>query len=146
MILRDTEKAIQGLLQAAISDVIGNPKIVPVYLSDADLVKASMPYVVIQCVESTEEITPGSGIFKVDGNLVFRSHTKETPPEMRQKVLDSINNFAYDSTAAKLSTVPGFHCHGWYPTTGQMMTDNDRKSTEYQMRYWVYCMSLDQLA
>jgi hypothetical protein len=25
-------------------------------------------------------------------------------------------------------------------------TDNDRKSTNYDMTYWVYCMSLDQLA
>ncbi len=146
MILRDTEKAIQGLLQQAITDAIGNPKTVPVYLSDTDISKASMPYVIIQCVESEEQITPGCGIFKVAGELVFRSHTKETTPGTRQKVLDAINNFAYDSTAAKLSAVSGFHCHGWHPTTGKMVSDNERKATEYQMSYWVYCMSLDQIA
>jgi hypothetical protein len=146
MILQDTEKAIQGLLQATITDAVGNKLQVPVYLSDADITKAPMPYVVIQCNSSEEQITPGSGIFKVSGTLAFRSHTKENTPGFRQKVLDAINNFAYDSTAAKLSQTAGFHCHGWQPTTGVISTDNDRKSTNYDMTYWVYCMSLDQLA
>lgn len=146
MILRDTEKAIQGLLQAAITDAVGDKRAVPVLLSDADISKASMPYIVIQCTNSEEQITPGCGIFKVYGTLLFRSHTKENTPGFRQTVLDAINNFAYDSTAAKLSETPGFHCHGWQPTTGIISTDNERKSTDYEMTYWIYCMSLDQIA
>ena len=146
MILRDTEKSIQGLLQAAITDAVGNKQSVPVLLSDADITKASMPYVVIQCQSAEEQITPGSGIFKVAGTLAFRSHTKENTPGFRQAVLNAINNFAYDSTAAKLSETPGFHCHGWQPTTGVITADNERKSTDYDMSYWVYCMALDQLA
>lgn len=146
MILRDTEKAIQGLLQATITDAVGDKRAVPVLLSDADITKTSMPFVVIQCTSAEEQITPGSGIFKVSGTLFFRSHTKESSPGFRQTVLDAINNFAYDSTAAKLSETPGFHCHGWQPTTGTISTDNERKSTDYTMDYWVYCMALDQLA
>ena len=143
MILRATENAIQGLLQAAINENTGSPGVIPVLLSDESERKPQMPYIVIQCVSSEEQITPGSGIFKVDGTLIFKSHTKEASEEKRQLVLDSINNFAYDSTAAKLSLIDNFHCHGWYPTTGVISVDNDSKSTIYEMKYWVYCMAMN---
>lgn len=143
MILRAAESAIQGLLQAAIDDNTGSPGVVPVLLSDEQERKPQMPYIVIQCVSEEEQITPGSGIFKVDGTLVFKSHTRETDEEKRQLILDSINNFAYDSTAAKLSGVDNFHCHGWHPTTGEMIVDNDSKASIYQMKYWVYCMAMN---
>lgn len=57
--------------------------------------------------------------------------------------MDAINNFAYDSTAAKLSDVDGFHCHGWYPTSAEMISDQESKSYAYNMKYWVYCMAID---
>lgn len=143
MILRATENAIQGLLQEAIDENSKAEGTVQVLLSDNDENKPQMPYVVIQCVSSEEQITPGSGIFKVDGSLVYRSHTKNTTPEQRQVILDSINNFAYDSTAAKLSAIDNFHCHGWQPTTGELTMDNETKSTVYEMKYWIYCMEMD---
>ena len=143
MILRATENAIIGLLQAAIDAAVGLPGSVPVLHSDEMETKPQMPYVVIQCVEEEEMISPGSGIFKVAGELLFRSHTKETSPLKRQAVLNAINNFAYDSTAAKLSGVDNFHCHGWHPTTGNMTVDNETKSYNYLMKYWVYCMAMD---
>ena len=143
MILRAAEEAIQSLLQAAIDDNTGSPGVIPVLLSDEQERKPQMQYVGIQCVSAEEQIAPGSGIFKVEGTLVYKSHTRETKPEQRQLVLDSINNFAYDSTAAKLSGVDNFHCHGWHPTTGEMMTDNETKATIYQMKYWVHCMAMD---
>lgn len=143
MILRATEEAIQSLLQDAIDDAVGYPGAVPVLLSDAVENKPPMPYVVIKCTDSEEQITPGSGIFKVSGDLLYRSHSRETDAEQRQTVLDAINQFAYDSTAAKLSALPDFHCHGWHPTTGQLTVENETKSYAYNMRYWVYCMARD---
>ena len=143
MILRATELAIQGLLQAAIDDNTGSPGVIPVLTSDEMERKPQMPYIVIQCVSDEEQITPGSGIFRVEGTLEFKSHTKGISPEDRQVILDSINNFAYDSTAAKLSGVDNFHCHGWHPTTGNMSVDNDAKATIYDMKYWVYCMAMN---
>lgn len=143
MILRATEQAIQTVLQTALDDQFRSRLTVPVLLSDSDQTKVEMPYIVLECVDAEEIITPGCGIFKVGGQLLFRSHTKATTPKDRQTVLDVINNFAYDSTAAKLSGVNNFHCHGWHPTTGNMTTDNETKSTNYLMKYWVYCMAMD---
>jgi len=142
-ILRAAELAIQGLLQKEIDDISGTPGAFPVLLSDEGENKPQMPYIVVQCTEEEEMITPGCGIFKVAGELVFKSHTKQTTSERRQEVLDSINNFAYDSTAAKLSGVDNFHCHGWHPTTGVMTVDPDTKAYIYVMKYWVYCMAMD---
>jgi hypothetical protein len=143
MILQATERAIQGLLQAAVDDVTGYPGSVPVLLSDESEVKPQMPYIVIQCVSAEEEITPESGIFKVAGDLEFKSHTKETSPETREMILDAINNFAYDSTATKLSALPGYHCHGWQPTSAAVTVDHEKKSYIYSLKYWVHCMALD---
>ena len=143
MILRATELAIQGLLQAAIDAVSASPGNVPVLLSDSGEIKVPMPYVVIQCTDEEELITPGCGIFKVSGELHFRSHTKATTPEERQTILNAINNFAYDTTAAKLSLVANFHCHGWQPTSGVMTVEPETKSYLYVMKYWVYCMAMD---
>jgi hypothetical protein len=102
-----------------------------------------MPYIIIKCISSEETITPNCGIFKVEGSIEFRSHTKETTPDMRQVVLDAINNFAYDSTAIKLSEVDNFHCHGWYPQANELSFDNETKSMRYTLNYWIYCMAMD---
>ena len=143
MILRAAELAIRELLQADLDDMTDFPGTIQVLLSDEAETKPQMPYIVIQCTESEEEITPGSGIFKVSGELLFKSHTKETTPEDRQVILDTINNFAYDSTAAKLSGIDNFHCYGWQPTSGTMTTDNETKAVLYSMKYWVHCMARD---
>jgi len=142
-ILRAADEAIQSVLSnhlETIEDTVGK---LDVYLADSDETKRQMPYIVVQCVSSEEEISPGSGIFKVAGEILFRSHTKETTPEVRQTVLDAINNFAYDSTAAKLSGIDGFHCHGWHPTSAELTADAESKSYTYDMKYWVYCMAID---
>jgi len=144
MILQAAAKSIQTLLQKSVDAALGKKNTVHVYLTDADLTKSPMPYIVIDCSSSEEIIDPGCGIFKVAGNLEFRSYTKATSPEIREKILTAINNFAYDDTAEKLSTMKNFHCHGWHPTTGEMTHDNEYKATVYTMSYWVYCMELDE--
>lgn len=141
MILRTTEQAIQPLLQAAIDETLQAKDALPVLLSDEESVKPQMPYVVVRCLSFEEEIAPGSGIFNVKGEIVFRSHVKETYSEFRASVLDSINNFAYDQTAAKLSITDGFHCYGWQPTTGEMQVEADSKSYLYIMKYTIHCMA-----
>ena len=143
MILQAAESAIQGLLQAELDDLTGFPKAIPVLTSDEDDVKPQMPYIVVKCADAEEQISPGCGIFQVGGELIFKSHTKETSNEERAAILDAINNFAYDSTAAKLSGVDGFHCHGWHPTTGTMTPENETKALVYSMKYWVYCMAMN---
>lgn len=144
MILNATAKSIQTLLQKSVNAAVGRKNVVPVLVSDTGADRPPMPYIIIECSSSEEVITPGCGIFKVEGNLEFSSHTKETTPAIREKILKAINNFAYDDTATKLSTVKKFHCHGWQPTTGKMEPDNDRKAMVYTMSYWVYCMELDE--
>jgi hypothetical protein len=143
IILRAADEAIKTVLEDYLSDISNGIGKIDVYLADNDENKQQMPYIVIQCVSSEEQITPGSGIFKVAGNVIFRSHTKETSPETRQAVLDAINNFAYDSTSAKLSALDGFHCHGWYPTTGDLTVESETQSYTYNMKYWVYCMAMN---
>ena len=143
MILRSTEKAIQEILQASIDAAVGFNGIIPVLLSDSDDIKVPMPYVIIKCISSEETITPNCGIFKVDGSIEFRSHTKETSPEMRQVVLNAINDFSYDSASLKLSETDNFHCHGWYPQTNELSLDNETKSMRYTLNYLIYCMAMD---
>ena len=143
MIQQATETAIRGLLQKTVNQVTRSKNTIPVLISDADEVKVEMPYIVIQCTNDEEIISPNSGIFKVDGSLVFKSHTRGITPKRRQSILDAINNFAYDSTALKLSAFDNFHCHGWHPTTGDMTTDDATKATIYTMKYWVYCMAMN---
>jgi len=143
MILRAADEAIKAVLEDYLVVIADDVGAIDVYLADSDENKRQMPYIIIQCVSCEEQITPGSGIFQVAGELLFRSHTKETTPETRQTILDAINNFAYDSTAAKLSGIEGFHCHGWHPTTGELTADNETHSYTYDMKYWVYCMARD---
>jgi hypothetical protein len=142
-ILRAADEALQEVLQSYLDVIADDVGDIPVLLADESETKPPMPYVLIRCVSQEEQITPGSGIFKVGGEIQYRSHTKETSPEDRQIVLDAINNFAYDATAAKLSGVENFHCHGWHPTTGEILSDPETKSYTYDMKYWVYCMAID---
>jgi len=142
-ILHAANLAIQEVLQNHLEGIADEVGAIPVYIADESETKQQMPYIVVKCVSAEEDITPGSGIFKVAGEILFRSHTKETSPEDRQAVLDAINNFAYDSTAAKLSGLDDFHCHGWHPTSAEMTNEPETKSYAYDMKYWVYCMAID---
>lgn len=142
MILQATARAIQEVLQLCIDDAVGED-VVPVLLADEQETKPPLPHIVIDATECEEEITPGSGIFRVSGNIVFSSHTKATDPAERERVLDAINNFAYDTTATKLSQIDGFHCHGWEPLGGNQTADNERKAVVYTMKYRVHCMQMD---
>jgi len=144
-IQRATEQAVLPLLQAAIDDVTASAGVVPVLLSDSDEIKPQMPYIVAFCPSNTE-IAPGCGIFEVDLQIEFRSHTKETEPGQRDKVLGAINNFAYDDTAAKLSAADGYHCHGFYYTGGTQTVDTEKKAIIHIMKYRVACMAMDEPA
>ena len=143
MILRATEQAIQALLQIAVDDITNFAGAVPVLLSDEEENKPPMPYIVAQCVEAEEQISPGCGIFKVSGEIRLRSHTKGSSPDERQELLDAINNFAYNSTATKLSALDDFHCYGWQPTTGALTVEPETKSYLYTMKYTAICMARD---
>lgn len=142
-ILRAADEAIKTVLSGYLEEIEDSVGEIDVYLADSDETKRQMPCIVVQCVSAEEEITPGSGIFKVAGEILFRSHAKATSPEARQTVLDAINNFAYDSTSAKLSGLEGFHCHGWHPTSAELTSDAESKSYTYDMKYWIYCMAMD---
>jgi len=142
-ILRAADEAIKAVLSDYLEEIEDSVGEIDVYLADSDETKRQMPYIIVQCVSAEEEIAPGSGVFKVAGEIIFRSHTKETTPGERQTVLDAINNFAYDATAANLSGVEGFHCHGWHPTSAELTSDAETKSYTYDMKYWVYCMAMD---
>ena len=143
MILRATEEAIQGLLQAKIDDATETAGIVPVLLSDEEENKPPMPYVVVHCSGAEEEITPGCGIFKVATEIRLRSHVKITDTGERQELLDAINQFAYDSPAARLSALPNFHCHGWQPLATSLVAEPETKSYLYSMKFAVHCMAAD---
>jgi len=142
MILRATETAILELLKPAVDDIAG-AGVIPFLLADEEEAKPQMPHIVIICEESEEIVTPGSGIFKVGCEVRLVSHTRASDAEWRQDVLDAINNFAYDTPAAKLSELTGFHCYGFEPKAGAISIDNDQKSTVYTMRYDLTCMARD---
>lgn len=143
MILRDTETAIQNLLQKQLDDLTGWPASIPVLVGDEEENKPQMPYVIVQCPEAEEEISPGCGIFNVTGEIRFRSHTKGMSPNDRQEVFGAINDFAYNATAANLSLATGFHCYGWQPLGGTLTIENETKSTLYSFKFSAHCMSRD---
>jgi hypothetical protein len=142
MILQAAEIVIKQRLQESLDDLLGDG-VMTVYISDEQENKEPMPYILVKCSESDEQITPGSGIFRVYGEIRFRSHVKETSPEQRQITLDAINNFAYDDTAVKLSEADNFHCYGWHPMSGEMTPETETKSYLYLMKYSIYCMAMN---
>lgn len=143
MILRLTEQAIQKVLSESISDALQSPNAMDFYLSDADETKLPMPYILVQCVDSEELVTPNSGIFRVMGELIYRAHTKATSPEERNLIVDLINQFSYSNTADQISSLEGFHAYGWEPTQGVMTVDDKTKSVAYSLKFNVYCIPRD---
>ena len=118
-------------------------------ISDQGEVKPPMPYILIECGEAENLISPSSGIFKTKATICFKTHAKYTDgnfvtsPTYREQVIDLIDQFAYNDTAAVLSTVANYHCHGWEPKDKTIDVDNDQKSFIYYFNYDVTCMALD---
>lgn len=142
MILQAAEKVIREKMQEYLDDLLGK-KTIQVYISDEIENKNPMPYIIVKCAEAEEQITPNSGIFRVFGEINYRSHVKETYPKQRQVTLDAINNFAYDRTAIRLSEADNFHCYGWHPLSGELIPENETKSYLYLMKYSIYCMAMN---
>jgi len=101
------------------------------------------PFVLVTATRYEEQFGPGTGIFKVDVEIKFSSHVKETSAEQREEVVTAINNFTYSSPAATISQADGFYCHGIVPTSGEMQIDGEEKSYDYVVNYEVHCMPRD---
>jgi hypothetical protein len=100
-----------------------------------------MPYIVVHAATGEEQIAPGSGIFKLKVDLLFRSHVKTEDINLRTAVCSGINNFLYSAPAFTLSEVNGFHCYGFVPgATGEMTVNHDMKAYEYRIGMDVTCM------
>jgi len=122
---------------------------IPILISDQADVKPPMPYILVECGEAENLITPSSGIFKTTATICFKTHAKytdgnlKTSPAYREQVIDLIDQFAYNNTASVLSTVANYHCHGWEQKELTTEVDNDQKSFTYYFNYDVTCMALD---
>jgi len=122
---------------------------IPILISDQADVKPPMPYILVECGEAENLITPSSGIFKTTATICFKTHAKytdgnlKTSPAYREQVIDLIDQFAYNHTASVLSTVANYHCHGWEQKELTTEVDNDQKSFTYYFNYDVTCMALD---
>jgi len=137
-VMERAELAMRTVLLTSTTNTVVSGAIL---LSDEDETKPPMPYVVARAKSFEEEITPGSGIFKVNIGLEFKSHVKDTTEEERQAVIIALNNFAYSAPASALSSaVSGFYVHGWVPTRGEMTVDSDQKAYIYELEYDCYCM------
>lgn len=122
---------------------------IPILISDQADVKPPMPYILVECGEAENLITPSSGIFKTTATICFKTHAKytdgnlKTSPTYREQVIDLIDQFAYNNTAAVLSTVANYNCFGWEQKELITEVDNDQKSFTYYFNYDVTCMALD---
>lgn len=139
-VLVAAENAILTKLLTAVAGTICKSQI---YISDEDVIKEPMPYIIVHAESYEEVIGPGIGIFKVPVRLIFRSHVKETSTNQRTDVVNAINNFAYATPAVTLSTVSGFHCHGFEPSTGSMVIDGEHKAYCYEVEFTLHCMPSD---
>ncbi len=117
---------------------------VKVYVADRDEIKDVMPFCVVHGVTADEQIGPGSGIFKVTVDIEILSHVKEQSPTDRDTIYALVESFAYNNPAALLSTMPGFHCHGFIPASGAMKVDPERKAYIYTATWDVFCMPRSQ--
>jgi hypothetical protein len=135
-IINVAEAAIVAAIQSNIY-----PYEVEILASDEDSVKNPMPYIVIHASSAEEQIAPGSGIFKLRVDLLFRSHVKTEDINFRTAVCSGINNFLYSAPAFTLSEVNGFYCYGFVPVaTGQMTVNPELKTYEYRIGMDVVCM------
>ena len=114
-----------------------------VYISDESLVKEPMPFLVIHATNATEEITPNSGIYKVEVMLTFKSHIKETSTDQRTDAIERVMNFITTTPTSLLSSVLNFHCHGFVEESGRMEVDAENKAYVYETIVCLYCMPRD---
>ncbi len=132
-ILTACESALLQTLQTVITGTT-------LLVSDESEIKPSMPYVILRAKQFEEQISPGSGIFKVSAGAIYRSHVKDTTPEEREAMLVLLNNFAYNDPAGALSQVTGFHCYGFVNKEGAMEVEDETKSYAYNIDWDIYCM------
>lgn len=138
-IVNVSEVAVVTALQAVVDSAI-----VPnIYQSDVASIKDNPPWIVVHGDNYEEWVGPGSGIFKVPIECLFRSHVKETSPANRDAVVSQINNFIYNSPAANLSLTANYFCYGFVPTSGEMKVDTEKKTYDYVVRFDLYCMPRD---
>jgi len=135
-------KAESAVAQYLSVDLIGTAG-ATVVTSDRAEDLPDKPYVLVTAMRYEEQFGPGTGIFKVDLEIKFSSHVRETSAEQREEVVTAINNFTYSSPASTISQADGFYCHGIVPTSGEMQIDTDEKSYDYVVNYEMHCMPRD---
>lgn len=136
-ILNVAEAALQTALQNQIYQI--SPDL-PIYHSDENAPKDSMPYLIIHCEDAREDIGPGSGIYRVPVVVTLRSHVKPQTEDNRDAIVTAINNFVYSNPAQVLSETDGFHCYGFMPIEVKMEVNTDLKAYEYVNRFELVCM------
>jgi len=141
-ILNVAERALREALQNQIYAIIPN---LPIYRSDELAQKDVQPYMIIHCEEAAETIGPGSGIYEIPVEIIFRSHVKPTSPDQRDAVIAAINNFVYSNPAQVLSQTQGFHCYGFKPITVKMGVNTELKSYEYINQFGLVAMPTDDI-
>jgi hypothetical protein len=130
------EAAIVSALEQAIL-----PATVPIFAADESDTKPPMPYIFLHVDNYEEVVAPGSGIFKLDVSVTFRSHVKADDVDFRTGVCDGINDLMYNSPAVTLSLVDGFHVYGFIPVaSGAMAVNTDLKSYDYVVKFSLVCM------
>ncbi len=136
VIINVAEAAIVSAIQNSIA-----PYEVPVIASDENEIKPPMPYITVHVGSYQEEIGPGSGIFRLEVNIVYRSHVKPDDAELRTAICTGINDFLYGAPAVTLSLFDGLHVYGFIPVaSGSMAINPELKAYEYQVRADVVCM------
>jgi hypothetical protein len=130
-IINLTEKAIR----AAITNSL-YPVEAPVFISDENGVKPEMPYIVVHVEEAVEQEGPGTGIFKMPVEIIFRDHVKAQSPDFRDAVLVAIENVQFGSPLKALTqAIDGFYCYGFGMTQASMQVNTELKAYE-SIRRW----------
>lgn len=130
-IINLTEQAIQAAIENSLY-----PAQVAVYISDVNEVKEPMPYIVIHVEEAVEQEGPGTGIFKMPVEIMFRDHVKPQDPGFRDAVLVAIENVQFGTPLKALTqAIEGFYCYGFGMTEASMRVNPELKAYE-SMRRW----------
>lgn len=144
------------------------PQGLKIYVTDEpENKKFVAPCLLIHAGEFEEIITPGSGIYKGPINCILRWHPHDEDREGRVQATTILDRWAHGSdaraaalaegkteteameigqraAAAELSTFPGFHCHGFMPTTGVLGVDTEKKTIDYNTNWMLWCMPLTE--
>ena len=135
----DITRLVEESLKTKITTAV-YPWSIPVYLSDESAMKGDMPYIVIHVENGTEyQGAPGSGIFNVVADILFRSHLKTETPEDRSAVIVAMNNIAYSNAAVELSN-DNLTVYGFIPeATGAITANVELKAYEYRSKWRIIC-------